>query len=232
MLNQPAISPPGECASNIDMFRRLAKTMGFNDDYWSMSDDELLMKMYNSNAPAMKDITLDKLKEVGWMRLNVGAPGERAPHAEGNFKTPSGKCEFKAAPPQMATSSCPSGATATMRCSLAIRSTPCQTTFRLLRSLTRSVAKRYPISLISPKPHAFSTPNTPTYRSSSGAWANRSSSFIRVMQPAQRQGWRLRAGVRRIAARRRQGRVEHHVQEGLAAANLGYWPSLTVAALQ
>ena len=30
------------------------------------------------------------------MRLNVGMPDERAPHAEGNFKTPSGKCEFKA----------------------------------------------------------------------------------------------------------------------------------------
>ena len=42
----------------------------------------------------MQDITLEKLKEVGWMRLNVGAPDQRAPHAEGNFKTPSGKCEF------------------------------------------------------------------------------------------------------------------------------------------
>ena len=52
--------------------------------------------MYDWNAPAMQGITLEKLKDVGWMRLNVGAPGERAPHAEGNFKTPSGKCEFKA----------------------------------------------------------------------------------------------------------------------------------------
>ena len=54
--------------------------------------------------------TLEKLKEVGWMRLNVGAPGQRAPHAEGNFKTPSSKCESSSrrAPPQTATSSCPS----------------------------------------------------------------------------------------------------------------------------
>jgi len=28
-------------------------------------------------------------------RLNVGMPDVRAPHAKGNFKTPSGKCEFK-----------------------------------------------------------------------------------------------------------------------------------------
>ena len=137
MLNQPAISPPGECVANIDMFRRLAKTMGFNDDYWSMSDDELLMKMYDWNAPAMKGITLDKLKDVGWMRLNVGAPGERAPHAEGNFKTPSGKCEFKASAAANGNSSCPSGATATTNSSLAIRSSRCRTTFRLLRSRMR-----------------------------------------------------------------------------------------------
>jgi hypothetical protein len=32
---------------------------------------------------------------VHWMRLNVGAPGERAPHAEGKFKTPSGKCDIR-----------------------------------------------------------------------------------------------------------------------------------------
>jgi hypothetical protein len=61
--------------------------MGFDDDYWKMSDDELLMKMYDWNAPALQGITLEKLKEVGWMRLNVGAPGERVPHAKGNFKT-------------------------------------------------------------------------------------------------------------------------------------------------
>ena|SRR5215207_4099590 len=30
------------------------------------------------------------------MRLNVGSPDTRAPHAEGGFRTPSGKCEFKA----------------------------------------------------------------------------------------------------------------------------------------
>ncbi|MDQ3731333.1 MAG: molybdopterin-dependent oxidoreductase, partial [Pseudomonadota bacterium] len=40
MLNQPAIEPPGECVANIDMFRRLAKTMGFNDEYWDLTDDE------------------------------------------------------------------------------------------------------------------------------------------------------------------------------------------------
>jgi hypothetical protein len=55
-----------------------------------MSDDELLAEFYDWSAPALQGITLAKLKEKGWMRLNVGAPDKRAPHAQGKFKTPSG----------------------------------------------------------------------------------------------------------------------------------------------
>ncbi|MBV8745422.1 MAG: molybdopterin-dependent oxidoreductase, partial [Xanthobacteraceae bacterium] len=95
MLNQPAIPAPGECVPNIELFRRLAKTMGFDDEYWSFSDDEMLMRCYDWASPQMQGITLDLLKEKGYMRLNVGLPDKRAPHAEGGFKTPSGKCEFK-----------------------------------------------------------------------------------------------------------------------------------------
>lgn len=95
MLNQPAIDPPGECIPNVELFRRLAKTMGFDDEYWNRTDDEMLEAFYDWDAPQLQGITLDKLKEVGWMRLNVGDADKRAPHAEGNFPTPSGKCEFK-----------------------------------------------------------------------------------------------------------------------------------------
>ena len=96
MLNQPAIPAPGECIPNVELFRRLAKTMGFDDAYWQMTDDEMLLDFYDWSSPQLAGITLDLLKEKGYMRLNVGDPDKRAPHAEGNFKTPSGKCEFKA----------------------------------------------------------------------------------------------------------------------------------------
>ena len=43
MLNQPAIPAPGECIPMFELFRRLAKTMGFDDAYWDMSDDEMLL---------------------------------------------------------------------------------------------------------------------------------------------------------------------------------------------
>ena len=93
-MNLPAIAAPGECVPNIDLFRRLAKTMGFEDSYWNLSDDEWLTLAYDWDSPALRGITMDTLKAQGWQRLNVGLPGERAPHAEGGFKTPSGKCEF------------------------------------------------------------------------------------------------------------------------------------------
>jgi anaerobic selenocysteine-containing dehydrogenase len=96
MLNQPAIEPPGECIANMDLWRRLAKTMGFDDEYWTLSDDEMLLRSYDWNAPALEGITLDILKRDGYKRLNVGTPDVRTPHKEGNFKTPSGKCEFAA----------------------------------------------------------------------------------------------------------------------------------------
>ena len=69
--------------------------MGFEDDYWDRTDEQMLIDFHDWDASAMEGITWEKLKEVGYMRLNVGAPDNRAPHAEGNFPTPSGKCEFK-----------------------------------------------------------------------------------------------------------------------------------------
>jgi hypothetical protein len=69
--------------------------MGFEDDYWDRTDEQMLIDFHDWDASAMEGITWEKLKEVGYMRLNVGAPDTRAPHAEGNFPTPSGKCEFK-----------------------------------------------------------------------------------------------------------------------------------------
>jgi anaerobic selenocysteine-containing dehydrogenase len=228
MLNQPAISPPGECASNIDMFRRLAKTMGFNDDYWSMSDDELLMKMYDWNAPAMKGITLDKLKEVGWMRLDVGAPGERAPHAEGNFKTPSGKCEFKASAAANGNFIVPVWRNGYNEMQPGHPVDPVPDYIPPLEVSDTELAKRYPISLISPKPHAFLNSqyaNVPIQQ-------RRMGEQIVIIHPSDAAARSVKDGdyVRVFNDRGSfEGKAElsTDVQEGLAAANLGYWPSLT-----
>lgn len=43
----------------------------------------------------MQGIDMRLLEEKGYARLNVGTPETYVPHAEGNFPTPSGKCELK-----------------------------------------------------------------------------------------------------------------------------------------
>ena len=95
-LNQPAIAPLGEAVPNTELFRRLARTMGFDDPHWARSDEQMVNDALDWTSPALQGITLDMLKQKGWARLNVGTPETYLPHAEGNFLTPSGKCEFKA----------------------------------------------------------------------------------------------------------------------------------------
>src|SRR4029450_5513613 len=63
---------------------------------WQRSDEEMAVDAVDWESPALQGITMDLLKEKGWARLNVGTPETYAPHATGNFLTPSGKCEFKA----------------------------------------------------------------------------------------------------------------------------------------
>ncbi|HNG33719.1 MAG TPA: molybdopterin oxidoreductase family protein [Blastocatellia bacterium] len=92
VLNQPAIAPLGEAKPNSEVFRLLAERMGFTDECFKDSDEDLIRQALASPNPRMQGITLEELKERGWQRLNV--PARFAPFAEGNFPTPSGKCEF------------------------------------------------------------------------------------------------------------------------------------------
>jgi anaerobic selenocysteine-containing dehydrogenase len=70
--------------------------MGFDDQQWHRSDEQMALDALDWASPALQGITMDLLKEKGWARLNVGTSDTYAPHAAGNFLTPSGKCEFKA----------------------------------------------------------------------------------------------------------------------------------------
>lgn len=92
VLNQPAIDPIGEAKPNSEVFRLLAERMGFTEDCFKDSDEELIRQAITSPNPRMQGITLEELKQKGWQRLNV--PERFAPFAEGNFPTLSGKCEF------------------------------------------------------------------------------------------------------------------------------------------
>ncbi len=229
MLNQPAIGLPGECVPNVEMFRRLAKTMGFDDDYWSMSDDELLRRMYDWDAPAMQGITLEKLKEVGWMRLNVGLPDARAPHAEGNFKTPSGKCEFKASAAANGNFIVPVWRNGYTEMQSGDPVDPVPNFIPPIEAgANGELSRRYPLALISPKPHAFLNSQ---YANEPMQQRHMGEPYV-VVHPKDAMARNIRQGdyVRVFNDRGSfEGRAEvsEDVFEGLAMSPLGYWPNLT-----
>lgn len=229
MLNQPAIGLPGECVPNVEMFRRLAKTMGFDDDYWSMSDDELLRRMYDWDAPAMQGITLEKLKELGWMRLNVGLPDARAPHAEGNFKTPSGKCEFKASAAANGNFIVPVWRNGYTEMQSGDPVDPVPNFIPPIEAgANGELSRRYPLALISPKPHAFLNSQ---YANEPMQQRHMGEPYV-VVHPKDATARNIRQGdyVRVFNDRGSfEGRAEvsEDVFEGLAMSPLGYWPNLT-----
>jgi anaerobic selenocysteine-containing dehydrogenase len=66
--------------------------MGFDDDCFRDSDDELARQAYRTGDMHGIDVDWDALKASGFRRLAVARP--YAPFADGGFPTPSGKCEF------------------------------------------------------------------------------------------------------------------------------------------
>jgi anaerobic selenocysteine-containing dehydrogenase len=66
--------------------------MGFTEECFRDSDEDICRQAIESAKPSMQGIEWESLKEKGWQRLNL--PERFAPFAEGHFATPSGKCEF------------------------------------------------------------------------------------------------------------------------------------------
>ena len=90
LLNRPAIAPMGECKTNTDIFRALAKRMGFHESCFDEDDESLCRSAFNATQD------MDELFAQGFTHLK-SADGQTlpdAPFAEGGFPSPSGKCEF------------------------------------------------------------------------------------------------------------------------------------------
>ncbi|MDE0182691.1 MAG: molybdopterin oxidoreductase family protein [Caldilineaceae bacterium] len=92
-LNRPAITPVAETRPNSAIFRGLAQAMGYTDSAF-YEDDETVLRNFVAaqNHPLYEPVTWDALLEKGFVRLNLPQPF--LPFAQGNFPTPSGKCEF------------------------------------------------------------------------------------------------------------------------------------------
>ena len=101
-VSDQAIEPLGECRSNVELFRALAASMGFEDGCFGESIDEMIDGALASSNPWLQGITRERLQREGQIRLNFAA-GKSAssdaeapflPFAQGNFRTPSGKAEL------------------------------------------------------------------------------------------------------------------------------------------
>jgi molybdopterin guanine dinucleotide-containing S/N-oxide reductase-like protein len=123
-VSNQAIAPLGECRSNVDVFRGLAQRMGFEEDCFRESVDEMIDVALDSEDPWLAGINRERL-ERGQVRLNFAASGSRLPasggaelrsagqpgaavpthaiavepepflpFARGGFRTPSGKAEL------------------------------------------------------------------------------------------------------------------------------------------
>jgi anaerobic selenocysteine-containing dehydrogenase len=89
VANNPAIAPLGECKPNAEIFRLLARAMGFTDPCFGDSDETI------AQAAVANDWDFNAVRTAGWKR--VGPPKGVARFAEGGFDTPSGKVEFYSA---------------------------------------------------------------------------------------------------------------------------------------
>jgi anaerobic selenocysteine-containing dehydrogenase len=93
-VNNPAIEPIGEAVSNTELFRRLAAGMGFDDDWFSSTDEQMAAAAIDWDAPAAAGLSMEAIRRDGWARINL-PPATAAPYAEGGFPTPSGRVEFR-----------------------------------------------------------------------------------------------------------------------------------------
>lgn len=90
IANNAAIDPLGEAKPNTEIFRLLAQRMGFGEECFRDTDDELAAQAFDAEHPRARQFDWPRVKEQGWMKLDMPA----APFAHGGFPTPSGKCEF------------------------------------------------------------------------------------------------------------------------------------------
>ena len=96
-LARPALPAPGETKSNVEIFRLLAKRMGFTDACFDDTEDQMMEALLSSGSPFLKGITLERLERERSIRLNLSPTGAPfLPFATGGFRTPSGKFEFGA----------------------------------------------------------------------------------------------------------------------------------------
>lgn len=92
-LNLPAVEPQGECASNSEAFRRIARRLGLDHPRLHESDEEIARDVLDCDAARAAGITFERLRDEGALRVTARG---LAPFAEGGFPTASGRLRLLA----------------------------------------------------------------------------------------------------------------------------------------
>jgi anaerobic selenocysteine-containing dehydrogenase len=230
-LNQPAIAPLGEAVSNTELFRRLARRMEFDDDaVFTRTDEETARAIIDWSSPALEGVDFEQLRRDGYVRLKIGNPESFAPHANGNFRTPSGKTEFLSSMAARGNFVLPLFRQGSTRFDPgeAVDPLPGFIPPKESSATNPQLATRYPLNIISPKSHAFlnsSYANLPHQRRIAGEQ--------RLMinpADARSRGIAEAEAVRVFNDRgsfEAQAHLSDAVRPGVVVAPLGYWRKLS-----
>jgi anaerobic selenocysteine-containing dehydrogenase len=225
--NAKCIEPAGEAIPNNEIFRRLAARMGYEEENFKWSDSECLENYVDWNAPACDGISLAYLREHGFAHLNVGTKDNRAPHKEGNFPTPTGKCQFQvdgatnfvAGPFRQMYEGFQSGE--------ALDSLPDYVPSRETAATNPELAKKYPLNIVSPKSHGFLNS---CYANMEQKIAGQGEQFV-LMNAVDAQSRAINEGdtvrvFNQRGAFEGVAKITADVNAGLIVATLGYWRQL------
>lgn len=225
--NTKCIEPPGEALPNNEIFRRLAKRLGFEEDNFKWSDSECLENYVDWNSPACQGIDLNYLREHGFARLNVGTKDDRAPHREGNFPTPTGKCmfmvegakNFVAGPFRQMYDGFQPGEE--------LDPLPAYVPSREAPDTNAALAARFPLNIISPKSHGFINSS---YANMESKLRVQGEQYL-MINPVDALARDVQDGMmvktyNERGAFEAVARVTTDVNPGIVVATLGYWRQL------
>jgi anaerobic selenocysteine-containing dehydrogenase len=225
--NEKCVESPGECIPNNEIFRRLAALMGYEEDRLKWSDSECLENFIDWDAPACEGIDLEYMRQHGFARLTVGTKDDRCPHKEGNFPTPSGKCEFKlegatnfvAGPFRQMYEGFQPGEP--------LDSLPDYVPPRESPETNPDLAKKYPLNIVSPKSHGFLNS---CYANMDHKIKGQGEQFV-LIHATDAESRDIKDGDKVRVFNDRGGfegdaKITDDVNPGLVVATLGYWRQL------
>jgi len=226
--NHQAIPPRGEAVPNTELFRRLAKAMGFDDPFFQRSDEQMTQDAMDWSSPAMEGITMEKLQRDGYARLKVGTPDTYAPHAKGSFPTPSGKVELKASMAAGGNFVLPlfRQGSNEFQDGSPVDPLPGFIPPQESAATNQALAAKYPLNILTPKNHAFLNSG---YANIARQLGNAGDQYV-MLHPADARARGIAEGelVEVFNDRGRfhaEAQVSDEVREGVVVAPLGYWAS-------